>query len=111
MEDDKLIKAYFVDGKLDIKQIVNEFSNYVFTIIKNMTRDMLRDEDVEEMISDVFLVVWKNQKKLKKDKFLKPYISGVTKNVVKSTLRDNQKLINLLNLEENTPMDFNIMAV
>ena len=111
MEDDKLIKAYFVDGKLDIKQIVNEFSNYVFTIIKNMPRDMLRDEDVEEMISDVFLVVWKNQKKLKKDKFLKPYISGVTKNVVKSTLRDNQKLINLLNLEENTPMDFNIMAV
>lgn len=111
MEDDKLIKEYFIDTKLDMKQIVDEFSSYVFIIIKNMTKGLLTDEDIEEIMSDVFLVVWKNQKKLKKDKFLKPYISGVTKNVVKSSLRDNYKIINLLNLEENIPTDFNVTAV
>lgn len=111
MDDSKLIKAYLVDNKLDIRQIVNEYSSYIFIIVKNMTKDLISDEDIEEIISDVFLVVWKNQNKLKKDMPLKPYISGVTKNVVKSKLRNNKNLCSLLKLEDNVKSDFNVISV
>ena len=37
---------------------------YIFIIIKN-SGYLLSNEDIEEIASDVFLVIWKNKEKLK----------------------------------------------
>lgn len=86
--EDKTINNYILsNNELDLKQIVEDYSNYIYTIIRNMTNNLLKDEDIEELISDVLFAVWKNKEKIAEDLELKPYIAGITKNIVKNKLR------------------------
>lgn len=88
MEEGKIVSSYMNrDKSLDLTRIVNDYTNYVFMIIRNMTKEVLTNEDIEEIISDVFLVVWKNKDKLEMNLPLKPYIAGVSKNIIKNRLR------------------------
>ena len=48
-------------------------------IIKN-SGCVFNNEDIEEIASDVFLVIWKNKEKLDINKEIAPYIAGITKN-------------------------------
>lgn len=43
-----------------IKKIINEYSLYISTIINNIARDSLNNEDKEKIVSDVFYILWKN---------------------------------------------------
>ena len=43
----------------------------------------LSNEDTEEIILDVFLILWQNKNKLDINKNMSSYIGGVTKNLVK----------------------------
>ena len=47
----------------------------------------LSNEDKEEIISEVFFILWKNKHKLDINKNLSSYIAGVTRNLVKEYLR------------------------
>lgn len=88
--EDKTINKYILDNyELNLKQIVEDYSNYIYTIIKNMSNNLLKEEDTEELISDVLFAVWKNKEKVEKHLELKPYIAGITKNVVKNKLRSS----------------------
>ena len=112
MEEKNLIKSYFdKNGNLELDKIVNDYTNYVFIIIRNMSKDMLTKEDIEEIISDVFLVVWKNKDKLDLNQELKPYIAGISKNIIKNKLRslkvadtldENYEIKSNFNVEEYT---------
>ena len=57
----KKIREYIFEGKLDITNIIKDFAGYVFIIIKN-SKYNFNNEDIEEIASDVFLVIWQNQK-------------------------------------------------
>ena len=52
-----------------------------------MARDSLNNEDKEEVVSEVFFILWKNKNKLDINKYLSSYIAGITRNVVKEYLR------------------------
>ena len=47
----------------------------------------LSNEDKEEIISEVFFILWKNKHKLDINKNLSSYIAGITRNLVKEYLR------------------------
>ena len=79
---DNKIYTYIEDGKLQIERIMQDYSNYIKTIIINSYIN-LSSEDMEEVLLDVFVVLWKNQNKLDINKSLSKYISGVTKNLIK----------------------------
>lgn len=87
MENDRLIESYFENGELKLKEIVNEYSSYVFTIIQNISKSFLKNDDIEELISDVFFAVWKNQNILDYKYPIKPYIAGIARNLTKNKLR------------------------
>lgn len=87
MNDCKEIKHYIKNNKLDLEKIINEYSSYIATIINNMSRDSLNNEDKEEIVSEVFFILWKNENKLDINKYLSSYIAGITRNVVKEYLR------------------------
>ena len=78
---------YIKNNELDLEKIINEYSSYIATIINNMARDNLNNEDKEEIISEVFFILWKNMNKLNINKYLSSYIAGITRNVVKEYLR------------------------
>jgi len=87
LNDCKEIKHYIKNNELDLEKIINEYSSYIATIINNMARDSLNDEDKEEIASEVFFILWKNKDKLDINKYLSPYIAGIARNVVKEYLR------------------------
>lgn len=47
--------------KLDMEIIIEEYSHYVYTVIQNITINQLNHEDIEDIMSEVFFLLWKNQ--------------------------------------------------
>ena len=81
------IEKYKNNQKLDLEKVIDEYSSYVRTIIKNMANEYLSIEDIEEIVSDTFFILWKNTDKLEDDKMLSSYIAGITRNLVKEKSR------------------------
>ena len=47
MEEGKIVSSYMNrDKSLDLTRIVNDYTNYVFMIIRNMTKEVLTNEDI-----------------------------------------------------------------
>lgn len=81
MKKDNTIYMYIKDNTLDIDTIVDDFSGYLYTIIQNAGN--FPKEDIEEMISDTYFILWKNQYKLDIDKKISPYLFGIVKNLIR----------------------------
>lgn len=102
------IYNYMNDNILKLEDIMNDYTNYIYTIIRNSYIN-LPDEDVEEIVLDVFLTIWNNQSKLDINKKLSSYIVGITRNLIKKKYRDyitndniedyEDQLIDLTNIE------------
>ena len=87
MNKDREIKRYIKNNELDLERIINEYSSYIAIIINNMASTNLSNEDKEEIISEVFFILWKNKHKLDINKSLSSYIAGITRNLVKEYLK------------------------
>jgi len=74
---------------------------YVFVIIKN-SKCNFNDEDIEEIASDVFLTIWKNQNKLDINKKIAPYIAGITRNLILKKYRENKSINENIECLENS---------
>ncbi len=99
MEENELIKNYKRSGKLDIQKAYHSFYHYVYTIAIHMAKGKLKEEDIEEIISDTFLVLWKNQNKLEENKKIKPYIAGITKKLSQEKIRKSRTYFDLADFE------------
>ena len=104
----KKIYSYIIDNRLQIEQIMKEYTNYIYTIVKN-SYIQFSNEDIEEITLDVFLTIWKNKNKLDINKNMSAYICGITRNLIKkknrnAKINDNiedyqEQLIDLANIE------------
>lgn len=101
MSNDKEIKQYIKNNELDLEKIINEYSSYIATIINNMASTNLSNEDKEEIISEVFFILWKNKHKLDVNKNLSSYIAGITRNLVKEYLRKIKIDVDISDYENN----------
>ena len=81
MKNENAIYMYIKDNVLDIDKIIDDFSGYLYTIIQNAGNFI--KEDIEEIISDTYLILWNNQYKLDLDKKLSSYLVGIVKNLIK----------------------------
>lgn len=95
LKTNHLIKMYIENGQLDIKKIVEDYSGYVYTVVKNSVKGNLIQEDIEEIIADIFFVLWSNQEKLKIDKPLNAYLVGISRNLIKEKYRKNKNTVSL----------------
>ena len=92
MSKESYITDYILNYDLDIERMIMDFKNYVIHIIENNSRGYFSYEDKEEIISDVFLSVWHNKKKIDDKKPLKNYIAGITKNLIRVKFKNINKL-------------------
>lgn len=95
LKTNHLIKMYIEKGQLDIKKIVEDYSGYVYTVVKNSVKGNLTQEDIEEIIADIFFVLWSNQEKLEIDKLLNAYLVGISRNLIKEKYRKNKITVSL----------------
>lgn len=101
------IYTYIENNKLQMEKIMETYNNYISTIIRN-SHINLSNEDVEEVILDVFLTLWKNQNKLDINKSMSAYISGITKNLIKYKYRQCKINKNIEEYEEKLVDNSNI---
>ena len=106
MNKEKIIEEYIVKDNLDMDMVVDDYYNYISTIIKNSYNFKAEDED--EMVSDVFLIVWKNREKLRPKEKFSPYIAGITKKVIYRKHKEINSSMEISQYEENMIDDFNI---
>lgn len=104
MKQYKILDDYIRDGILDIEAVIKENSGYIYTVVRNITNTVLSNEDVEEIISDVFFILWKNKDKLIGQDKVNFYLVGIAKNLIKEKYR---KLDNNLNIEDYENVFFN----
>lgn len=95
----KRISTYMNNGNLLMEKIMQDYTNYIYTIARNFSLN-LSEEDIEEVALDVFFTIWKNQDKLDVAKSMSAYISGITKNLIKYKYRQNKQVANIEDYEE-----------
>ena len=95
----KELKEYIERDELNIEKIINDYSSFLYKVIKNSSYN-LPDEDIEEIITDTFFVLWKNYKNMSLDDKISNYLVGVCKNILFNKLRKNKKQFNNVNIED-----------
>lgn len=50
--------------EFNLETIIDEYANYVFKIVDNIIGNILSYQDKEEIVSDTFYLLWKNQEKI-----------------------------------------------
>ncbi len=107
MKENKIIKDYIKNNELCLEEIVNDYTNYLSKIIDNFSRYSINEEDKEEIAANVFFILWKNTNKLDKNKKLKSYLAGITKNLLKEFFRKNKTKYENIDDYENKLKDEN----
>lgn len=98
MKKNDVIYMYMKNDKLDMELVMDNYTRYIWSIINNSGN--LKNEDIEEIISDVFVALWNNQYKLDFNKKMSTYVFGITKNLIKKKFRNIKITENLDGYEE-----------
>ena len=105
------IREYIKNNELNIEQIINDYNNYICTIIHN-SRFSFSKEDEEEIILDVYLALWNNKSRLDINKSMSAYIAGITKNLIikkcknKKQIENIEDFANTLSINQDLELDY-----
>lgn len=106
MIEERLIEKYFKKNELNMRKVVDDYYNYIGTIIKNFQNVSIEDE--EEIISDVFFIIWSNKEKLDRTLNFSPYIAGITKKVIYKKYRERVSKLLYDDFDEDVVSNFNV---
>ena len=77
-ENSKLVKRLKKKEEQALEQIMKRFTPLVASIVHNIAKGSLTTEDIEEVVTDVFVTLWRNAEKVQEDK-LKAYLCCIAK--------------------------------
>lgn len=97
----EILNDYLINKKLDIDKVIDDFYGYIYMIIKNSVSIYISNEDIEEIISDVFVAIWKNSNNLPKTTNIKSYLIGIAKNVIKNKYRKTECNLSIFDYENS----------
>lgn len=100
------INSYTNNGKLNLDKVMDDFTPYLKTVINNYAIIELSDEDIEEILIDTFLVLWKNYSK--GITYLESYLAGIAKNLVRERIRKYHFTYDISDYENIIPCYDNI---
>lgn len=105
------IEKYLDNNDINIERLINDYSGYIYVIVSNIVKNTLSNEDIEEIISDVFVVCWNNRLKINKDKPIKSYLAGITKKLIKLKYRKSKFNLNIDDFENSLINKFDINEI
>ena len=97
----------FEETNINLEEVVDTYTGYLYTTIINMTRGNLSKEDIEEVISDVFFIFWKNRYKFDNNREAKYYLVGIANNLIKERFRKVNIIYNIEDYEDVSNSDVN----
>ena len=89
MKEEHLIKKLKSGNESALYRIIEQYTPYVSYIVENICGQAIRNEDKEEIISNVFLSLWRHHEQIDTEKYfsLKPYLGSIARNMSKNALR------------------------
>lgn len=69
-------------------KIIDGFSGYVCTVVRNFSRGTLSEDEIDELTGDIFYKLWQNRANLDAEIGLRAYLSASARNAVKNRFRD-----------------------
>lgn len=97
MREKTLLRKLKRKDQCALEQLMDIYMGYVTTIVVNIIGDTMNQEDVEEVVSDVFFVLWKQADKIQDGK-IKGYLSQIARRKAINKLRERKSEISI---EEN----------
>ncbi|MDR0347036.1 MAG: sigma-70 family RNA polymerase sigma factor, partial [Coriobacteriales bacterium] len=70
-----------------LEAVIDEYGGYVMAVALHTLGSLGNRQDAEEIVSDVFVALWKNAAKLAPDSNLKPWLAVVARNTSLKRLR------------------------
>ncbi len=102
-EDERLIHNIRRKRRGALEKAIDLYTPYVGTVIYNVIGSAMQKEDMEEVISDTFVTLWRNADKFDGQKgCLRTYLGTMARNLAKNKLTG---------LTVNSELDENIIAV
>lgn len=86
MNDKEIIDMLQKEEEKGYELMIDQYSSYISTIVYNMTRQILTPSDMEEIVADVFLKIWRNRTRLQGDR-LKGLLIVTTRNLCKDAFK------------------------
>lgn len=70
-----------------LEEIIDRFTGYVRTVIRNFSRGAFSEQDVDELCSDVFYSLWRRRETLDAKIGFRSYLSAIARNAVKDRFK------------------------
>lgn len=75
-----------------LEKAIDLYTPYVAVVVYNVVGTAMPKEDIEEVVSDVFLALWKSAEKLDSKKgSIRSYLAAIARNCAKNKLRTIRK--------------------
>ena len=91
------------------EQIIQKYTPLISTIVYNIASGRLQHQDIEEVVTDVFVTLWRNADGLQTDK-LHSYLCCIAKSRVKDRLRKENTPV-LMDIDEIDESDGTILEM
>lgn len=100
VDDTKLLLQLKNRQKNSINKVIEIYTPYLSTVIYNMVGNGLPKEDVEEIVSDVFVMLWKNAEYIELSKgTLRSYMAAIARNFALKRLNKKKDYTTLDDVE------------
>lgn len=94
MDDTALLRQLARGNAAALEQAIERYGAYVMAVVRNRGRGLLPAEDCEELVSDVFVILWQRAGTIAKGQ-LKPWLGAVARNRAAEALRQYQPTLAL----------------
>jgi len=86
VDDKKLVKQLKKHNEKALVVLVERYSAYVSTVVRNIVSGVLGESDIEEITADVFIRLWNNADTLRGET-LRSYMAAIARNLAIDRLR------------------------
>lgn len=89
LRNEKRLAAELKNGSTAaLGEIIDGFSGYVCTVMRNFSRGTLSEDEIDLCSGDIFYKLWQNRENLDPEVGLRAYLSAAARNLVKNRFRD-----------------------
>jgi RNA polymerase sigma-70 factor (ECF subfamily) len=90
MTNRKLLEEIALGDTFALQQLIEHYGGFVAAVVRSGAGGAISGEDRDEIVSDVFVSLWKNAQKLDPDASLKPWLAVVARNATINRMRGSR---------------------
>ena len=103
----KLLRRLKKEAKKSIDEAIEIYTPYISTVLYNMVGNELPREDIEEIVSDVFVSLWRNAENIDLNKgTIRSYLAASARNFALKRLNKRKEHTSLDDIELPDESDF-----